>query len=96
MSVYNFAVARVAALPGFGHKPSFFEATDGYMRMHTHVRPKAGPQLEPRQEEDAARQGGARPSSLAMNLEAKRRLASHSGTVQQADSRHHGRRVAVA
>lgn len=47
MSVYNYMAARVAALPGFGPSPSFFEATDGHMRMHTHVRPKGGPRLEP-------------------------------------------------
>ena len=47
MSVYNFMAARIAALPGFGDNPSFFEATDGRMRMHTAVRPKQGPRLEP-------------------------------------------------
>ena len=48
MSLYNFMAARVAALPGFGESgPSFFEATDGRMRLHTHVRPKGGPGLEP-------------------------------------------------
>lgn len=47
MSIYNFMAARVAALPGFGDAPSFFEATDGHMRMHTHVRPKAGSRLDP-------------------------------------------------
>ena len=47
MSAYNFMAARVAALPGFRHRPSFFEATDGHMRLQTHVRPKTGPQLEP-------------------------------------------------
>ena len=47
MNVYNFMAARVAALPGFGDVASFFEATDGHMRMHTHVRPKTGLGIEP-------------------------------------------------
>ena len=47
MSIYNFMAARVAALPGFGDDPSFLEATDGHMRLHTHVQPKGGPGLEP-------------------------------------------------
>ena len=47
MSAYNFIAARLAALTGYGQVPSFFEATDGRMRLHTHLQPKAGSRLEP-------------------------------------------------
>lgn len=47
MSIYNWQAARLAALPGHGDGPSFFEATDGYLRLRTDVRPTGRAQLDP-------------------------------------------------
>ncbi|MCZ0943015.1 MAG: hypothetical protein OXJ53_08160 [Gammaproteobacteria bacterium] len=47
MSAYNFIAARASAQRGYGRNPSFCEATDGRMRLQTHVRPQIGQLIDP-------------------------------------------------